>query len=57
VSAKTDRSLLDDDRAEYEMLDVLTNPEEVALPLKVTPGDAWGLAVAQLKEAMTSQDG
>jgi pyruvate dehydrogenase (quinone) len=36
---------------------VLTNPDEVALPPKVTPGDAWGFAVAKLKEAVTSRDG
>jgi pyruvate dehydrogenase (quinone) len=39
------------------LLDVLTNPEEIALPPKVTPGDAWGFAVAKLKEAVTSRDG
>ena len=39
------------------LLDVLTNPEEVSLPPKVTPGDAWGFAVAKLKEAVTSRDG
>jgi pyruvate dehydrogenase (quinone) len=37
------------------LLDVLTNPEEVALPPKVTPADAWGFAVAKLKEAVTSR--
>ncbi len=37
------------------LLDVLTNPEEVALPPKITPGDAWGFAVAKLKEAVTSR--
>jgi pyruvate dehydrogenase (quinone) len=38
------------------LLDVLTNPEEVSLPPKVTPGDAWGFAVAKLKEVVTSRD-
>jgi len=38
------------------LLDVLTNPEEVSLPPKVTPGDAWGFAVAKLKETVTSRD-
>lgn len=38
------------------LLDVLTNPEEVSLPPKVTPGDAWGFAVAKLKEAVTSRE-
>jgi pyruvate dehydrogenase (quinone) len=37
------------------VLDVLTNPEEVSLPPKVTAGDAWGFAVAKLKEAVTSR--
>ncbi|MEA2370088.1 MAG: hypothetical protein QOH12_482 [Solirubrobacteraceae bacterium] len=38
------------------LLDVLTNPEEVALPPKVTPSDAWGFAVAKLREVLTSRD-
>jgi pyruvate dehydrogenase (quinone) len=37
------------------LLDVLTNPEEVSLPPKVTASDAWGFAVAKLKEAVTSR--
>jgi pyruvate dehydrogenase (quinone) len=39
------------------LLNVLTNPEEVSLPPKVTPGDAWGFAVAKLKETVTSREG
>lgn len=39
------------------LLDVLTNPDEVSLPPKVTPGDAWGFAVAKLKETLISRDG
>jgi len=38
------------------LLDVLTNPEEVSLPPKVTRGDAWGFAVAKLKEAVSSRE-
>jgi pyruvate dehydrogenase (quinone) len=38
------------------LLDVLTNPDEIALPPKVTAGDAWGFAVARLKEVLTSRD-
>jgi pyruvate dehydrogenase (quinone) len=38
------------------LLDVLTNPDEVSLPPKVTPGDAWGFAVAKLKETVTSRE-
>jgi pyruvate dehydrogenase (quinone) len=37
------------------LLDVLTNPEEVSLPPKVTRDDAWGFAVAKLKEVVTSR--
>jgi pyruvate dehydrogenase (quinone) len=37
------------------LLDVLTNPEEVSLPPKLTAGDAWGFAVAKLKETVTSR--
>ncbi len=39
------------------LLDVLTNPEEVALPPKLTVGDAWGFAVAKLNEAVVSREG
>jgi pyruvate dehydrogenase (quinone) len=38
------------------LVDVLTNPDEVSLPPKVTAGDAWGFAVAKLKEVLTSRD-
>ncbi len=38
------------------LLDVLTNPEEVSLPPKVTASDAWGFAVAKLKETVTSRE-
>ncbi|HEY5197057.1 MAG TPA: thiamine pyrophosphate-dependent enzyme [Solirubrobacteraceae bacterium] len=37
------------------LVDVLTNPEEVALPPKITTGDAWGFAVAKLREVVTSR--
>ena len=39
------------------LLDVLTNPDEVSLPPKVQPGEAWGFAVAKLKEVLTSREG
>jgi pyruvate dehydrogenase (quinone) len=39
------------------LLDVLTNPDEVSLPPKVQASDAWGFAVAKLKEVLTSRDG
>lgn len=38
------------------LLDVLTNPEEISLPPKLTPGDAWGFAVAKLKETVISRE-
>jgi pyruvate dehydrogenase (quinone) len=36
------------------LLDVLTNPEEIALPPKTTASDAWGFAIAKLKEGLVS---
>jgi pyruvate dehydrogenase (quinone) len=38
------------------LLDVLTNPNEVSLPPSVTPGDAWGFAIAKFKEVITSRE-
>jgi pyruvate dehydrogenase (quinone) len=38
------------------LIDVLTNPNEVSLPPKVTPTDAWGFAVAKLKEFVASRE-
>ncbi len=37
------------------LLDVITNPEEVSLPPKVTPGEAWGFAIAKLSEGLNSR--
>lgn len=37
------------------LLDVLTNPEEISLPPKTTAADAWGFAIAKLKENLTSR--
>jgi pyruvate dehydrogenase (quinone) len=39
------------------LLDVVTNPDEVSLPPKVTPGDAWGFAIAKLTETIESRSG
>jgi pyruvate dehydrogenase (quinone) len=39
------------------LLDVVTNPEEVSLPPKVTPGQAWGFAIAKLTETLESRAG
>ncbi|MCU1593707.1 MAG: thiamine pyrophosphate protein binding domain protein [Frankiales bacterium] len=37
------------------LLDVVTNPDEIALPPKTTPGQAWGFAVAKSKETLLSR--
>jgi pyruvate dehydrogenase (quinone) len=39
------------------LIDVVTNPEEVALPPKVTPGETWGFAIAKLSETLESRPG
>jgi pyruvate dehydrogenase (quinone) len=36
------------------LLDVLTNPEEISLPPKTTASDAWGFAIAKMKETLLS---
>ena len=36
------------------LIDVLTNPEEISLPPKTTAGDAWGFAIAKMKETLIS---
>ncbi|MET4646999.1 pyruvate dehydrogenase (quinone) [Streptomyces atratus] len=36
------------------LLDVLTNPDEIALPAKPTVGQGWGFAVAKVKEVVRS---
>ncbi|WP_375492108.1 thiamine pyrophosphate-dependent enzyme [uncultured Jatrophihabitans sp.] len=37
------------------LLDVVTNPDEVAVPGKVTVDQAWGFAIAKMKETVLSQ--
>ncbi|MFF7356698.1 MULTISPECIES: thiamine pyrophosphate-dependent enzyme [Streptomyces] len=37
------------------LLDVLTNPEEIAVPAKPTVSQGWGFAIAKLKETLRSQ--
>jgi pyruvate dehydrogenase (quinone) len=37
------------------LLDVITNPDEVSLPGKVKVGQAWGFAIAKMRETMLSQ--
>ncbi|MFJ9338769.1 thiamine pyrophosphate-dependent enzyme [Streptomyces sp. NPDC101733] len=39
------------------LLDVLTNPEEVAVPGKPTVSQGWGFAVAKIKEILPSHEG
>ena len=36
------------------LLDVVTNAREVSLPPKTTPGEAWGFAIAKLREGVVS---
>jgi pyruvate dehydrogenase (quinone) len=36
------------------LLDVLTNPEEISLPPKTTASDAWGFAIAKMREGLVS---
>ncbi|CAM3573288.1 thiamine pyrophosphate-dependent enzyme [Stackebrandtia soli] len=38
------------------LIDVLTNPEEISVPPKPKPGQAWGFAIARLKETIRSRD-
>ncbi|WP_067570179.1 thiamine pyrophosphate-dependent enzyme [Nocardia acidivorans] len=38
------------------LLDVLTNPDEISLPPKPTVDQAWGFAIAKLKESVESRD-
>jgi pyruvate dehydrogenase (quinone) len=39
------------------LLDVLTNPEEVAVPGKPTVAQGWGFAIAKVKEILPSHEG
>ncbi|MFD8144674.1 thiamine pyrophosphate-dependent enzyme [Streptomyces sp. NPDC059708] len=39
------------------VLDVLTNPEEVAVPGKATVSQGWGFALAKAKEILSSRQG
>ncbi|MFF4322961.1 thiamine pyrophosphate-dependent enzyme [Streptomyces sp. NPDC001568] len=38
------------------VLDVLTNPEEIAVPAKPTAAQGWGFAIAKLKENLPSRE-
>ncbi|MDQ1538937.1 MAG: hypothetical protein QOE58_3330, partial [Actinomycetota bacterium] len=37
------------------LLDVLTNPEEISIPGKIKPSQAWGFAVAKIQESILSK--
>jgi pyruvate dehydrogenase (quinone) len=37
------------------LLDVVTNPEEISLPPKTKPAQAWGFAIAKLTETLESR--
>ncbi|KAA0022193.1 thiamine pyrophosphate-dependent enzyme [Antrihabitans cavernicola] len=38
------------------LLDVLTNPEEISVPPKPTVDQAWGFAIAKVKESLASRE-
>ena len=38
------------------LLDVVTNPEEISLPPKIKPAQAWGFAIAKLTETLESRE-
>ncbi len=37
------------------LIDAVTNPDEISLPPKVKPGQAWGFAIAKLTETLESR--
>lgn len=59
----TDPTALDDavrqafDTPGPVLLDVLTNPREIAVPGKPTVSQGWGFAIAKVKETLTSDGG
>lgn len=42
-------------RAAAGLLDVLINPDEISVPGKVEPDQAWGFAIAKFRETVLSQ--
>jgi pyruvate dehydrogenase (quinone) len=36
------------------LLDVVTNPDEISVPGRVSIGDAWGFAIAKVQETVRS---
>ena len=43
------------DHAGPVVVDVLTNPDEILIPSQPTPGQAWGFAIAKIKEVVRSR--
>jgi pyruvate dehydrogenase (quinone) len=39
------------------LLDCVTNPDEISLPPRTKPADAWGFAIAKLTETLESRSG
>jgi pyruvate dehydrogenase (quinone) len=39
------------------LLDIVTNPDEISLPPKTKPAQAWGFAIAKLTETLESRSG
>ncbi|MDQ6834925.1 MAG: thiamine pyrophosphate-binding protein [Actinomycetota bacterium] len=39
------------------LLDVVTNPDEISLPPKLKPSQAWGFAIAKMTETLESRPG
>jgi pyruvate dehydrogenase (quinone) len=39
------------------LIDVVTNPDEISLPPKTKPAQAWGFAIAKLTETLESRSG
>ena len=37
------------------LVDVVTNPDEISLPPKTKPAQAWGFAIAKLTETLESR--
>ena len=37
------------------VVDVVTNPDEIVIPSHPTPGQAWGFAIAKVKEVIRSR--
>ncbi len=37
------------------VIDVLTNPDEIIVPSEASPGQAWGFAIAKIKETIRSR--